>query len=149
MFCLIICIVGASIVLILTIADPDLLVRNIEDLPTIAQLQALAVNATAMAFAGLLILYYINHLFTNIHKNNALFTDGNVRDLKIIAILIFVSAIVLTAVTVLTLFFIENTENIVVGFNPMIMLATAFVVYIVSLIFGYGTELQRESDETL
>jgi len=150
MVLLVICIVAAVILLAALYFDFDLIINEFADEPvTRGQIQAAAVNGIAGSIVGLAIMYFINRLFTNIHKSNALFTDDNVRDLRIIAILLAVAAVVITIVSVLTIVFLLDTADVVVGFNPLVMLLTASVVYIVSLIFSYGTELQKQSDETL
>jgi len=148
---LLIVIIGAVVMLAMVSAGSfDFIVEELaEEAVTKGQIQAAALNAIAAAAAGSVILYFIDRLFTNIHKRNALFTDENVRDLRMIAFLLAAAAIVITTVSVLTIYFLLDTTDIVVGFNPLIMLMTAFIVYIVSLIFSYGTELQKQSDETL
>ncbi|MDR0334614.1 MAG: DUF2975 domain-containing protein [Methanomassiliicoccaceae archaeon] len=152
MVVLVIVIVGACIVLALTYADLSAIEGILEEwevMPADNEIRAVALNAIAMCAIGLVIMYYVHRLFTNIHKSNALFTDANVEDLRTIAILLLIAAVVLTAVVSLTTFYLLDTTDIVVGFNPLMMLMTALIIYMVSLIFRYGTELQRQSDETL
>jgi len=147
---LIIVIIGAVVAIAAVALDNSMIIEEMaKEAVTKGDVQAAALNAIAAACAGLAIMYYVNRLFTNIHKNNALFTDDNVRDLRTIALLLVAAAIVITTVGVLTIVFLLDTTDIVVGFNPLSMLLTAFIVYIVSLIFSHGTELQKQSDETL
>ena len=151
MVALVIVIISAAVMLAMVSAGSfDLIIEELaEEEVTTKQIQAAALNAIAASAAVLVILYHIDRLFTNIHKRNALFTDDNVRDLRIIALLLAVAAVIITTVSVITIYFLLDTTDIVVGFNPLTMLLAAFIVYIMSLIFSHGTELQRQSDETL
>ena len=148
---LIIAVIAAVAILVVVTADIGSIVERMaaETAITKEEVQAATLNAVAVGLGALAILYFVNRLFTNVHKNNALFTDDNVRDLRLIALMLVIAAAVFTAVTALTMVFLLDTTDVVVGFSPLSMLLTAFIVYIISLIFSYGTELQKQSDETL
>jgi len=148
---LIIAVIAAAVMLAAVSADLEPIAEGLAEETefTKGDVQAAALNAIVAGLAGIMIMYVVNRLFTNIHKRNALFTDDNVRDLRTISLMLVVSAIAITIVSVLTIVFLLDTTDIVVGFNPLAMLLAAFIVYIMSLIFSYGTELQKQSDETL
>jgi hypothetical protein len=148
--------IGAVIILAVTVADPDffmnLYVRfEIEDFSTVTngQIQAAAVTLFATAAIILAIMHYIDNIFTNIHKNNTPFMGENVRSLKIVAVLVFAAAFVPTIISAVAKYFLEDDPNIIVGSSPFVLLLMAFVIYGLSIVFSYGTALQKESDETL
>jgi len=149
MMLLIIAVIGGCVLLALTFADPDLIIDNVPEATSIGYAQATALNIITGAAVLFPIMYFINRFFMNIHKSNVVFTYTNVRDLRTVALLIVVLAVVMTVVVSLTTYFLLNAEDIVVGFSPLTMLLTAFIVYVLSLIFSHGADLQRESDETL
>jgi len=149
MVVLVIAVAAGCALLALTLIDPDILTDNIPELTSVGYAQATALNIMIGATILFVIMYFINRLFVNIHRNNAIFTEENVGDLKMIALLILILAIVMTVTVSLTAFFLLSAEDIVVGFSPLAMLLTAFIVYVLSLIFSHGADLQRESDETL
>ncbi|MDR0198245.1 MAG: DUF2975 domain-containing protein [Methanomassiliicoccaceae archaeon] len=152
---LVIAIVALVILLAVTVADPELSFNPadwnnmiIAAPVTIGQIQAAALAAIATIAAILAIMYYIDRLFTSLHKNNTPFTDENVRNLRIIAILILAATIVLAIIGAALSYVFDTDAMTVIGFNPFTLLV-ALMVYILSLIFSYGVTLQRESDQTL
>lgn len=142
--------IGGCVLLVLTYTDPDIIIDNVPEVMSVGYAKAIAVNIIAGAAALFLIMYFVNRLFMNIHRNNAVFTDTNVKDLKMTALLILILAVVMTVIVSLTTYFLIDAEEVLVGmFSPFPMLLTAFVVYMLALIFSHGADLQRESDETL
>jgi hypothetical protein len=150
----VIAIIAMTAVLVITavhsglLVNPDLWSAAEEAPMTIGQIQAAALTGIVTATVILVIMYYIDRIFTETHKNNTPFLNENVRFLKIIAILVFVAAFV-PVINATATYFLENGTGIVVGFNPLILLLMAFVIYGISIVFSYGVTLQKESDETL
>ena len=140
-------IVAVTLLMAASFVDADLIMENMKPAAiSVGQLRALALIAAAACLFGLVIMYHINRIFMNIHRNNTPFTEDNVRDLRVIALLVLVVTIVLPIMSEASAY--AAGEAAVIGFNPFTLLM-AFIIYILSLIFSYGTELQRESDETL
>jgi len=109
--------------------NPDLFTPYFNDETVTTGMMLAACGAGIIGGALIFIAFYYVHRFSaNACKNNTPFTNDNVRYLRIIAILTVVCA--------------------VITLNPF-MLLVSFLIYFVSLVFKYGTELQKESDETL
>ena len=143
--------IAAAVILICVVGlDPNFLTNLSESEVTITNGQILTAGVTLFfgAVIGMVILYYLDRLFTNIHKNNTPFTDENVKSLKTIAILLVIFTIVVPAVSALTAYALDAGYDWTMQFN-VISLFAAFIVYFLSLIFQHGTALQKESDETL
>lgn len=94
-------------------------------------------------------------------KNERPFTSENVKAIKTISILVYVAAFLATIVTSVVGNTIMNTLNDAIGENiarswsfriPIIdiqMLFISAIIYLIALVFEYGTKLQEESDTTL
>jgi len=128
--------------------DPDLLLNNIPELNTVGEVMVFGAMLIMMIILALVILYYIHHLFMSIRRNNTPFTDESVKDLKTIAILMLVCAIVTPIVSGAVVYALDIGTAARIDFNPF-TLFVAFMVYVLSLVFSYGTALQKESDELL
>ncbi|MDR2698269.1 MAG: DUF2975 domain-containing protein [Candidatus Methanoplasma sp.] len=146
---LFVCAIAAICVLMVVAAfNPDLLLDNIPELNTKGEIVLLgAMIITVVAFV-IVILYYVNHLFMGIRKNNTPFTDESVKDLKTIAILVLVCAIVAPILSGVAEYVFDVGAEGAISFSPL-TLFVAFVFYVLSLVFSYGAALQKESDETL
>ena len=117
-------------------------------LPSNNQLYSTSVAAILnMAFLYIL-LYYINRLSKNITKSNTPFTVESVRYLEMMALVLFISAFALPAISSLASYAFGVWPDGAISFS-LYLLLTSIIVYFLSLIFKYGTTLQKESDETL
>ncbi|MDR1691078.1 MAG: DUF2975 domain-containing protein [Candidatus Methanoplasma sp.] len=92
------------------------------------------------------IMYCLNRLFTNICKSGLPFTKENADYLSIIAVLIVVYALGLPLLAWVAALTFANSGHV---YFDLFLLFIAFLVYVISLVFKYGTVLQKESDETL
>jgi len=119
-----------------------------------------ATNGLALAESGffiicaavaLVILYYVRRILIKINENNTPFTDEIVRSLTIITMTISLCGIAAAIISILS-------PSAFSTLTEMIPFSSMLVLFIVSLsmllafltsIFKYGTELQKESDETL
>ena len=139
---------AAFIIAIAVTLDPGVMSSITDAAVTDSHVLATCVTAAAGAIFGLTVLYYVKRLFGNIRKNNTPFTDENVRCLEIIAVLVIIGAIAIPAVSAAAAHIFESGAHQVEEFHLFSMLV-GFIVYFLSLVFKYGTVLQKESDETL
>jgi len=144
---LVICVIVSAILLVITVVDLSILPDAVTNELTERQAQYIALNALAVSAVALAIMYYVQRLFTDIHGSDAVFTEKNVNSLRSIALTMVVAAVVMIIVTGIT--YIMDPMPIINGGNTLLFLLMAFIVYIISLIFQHGAELQRQSDETL
>jgi len=152
MYLLVAVIILAVILTVLVALNPDLIpyiAENIEgtDVAT-NDFLAMSVACITGGVIGVVTLYYVRSLFSNIHKSGTPFTDESVETLVLIAILVVVGTIALPVITAVSSYAFGVWPNHAMDFNPF-MLFVAFLLYFLSLIFKYGTALQRESDEML
>jgi magnesium-transporting ATPase (P-type) len=148
MVILIIAIIATAILLIVSVAYQDLLNENLFTVDlTLTEVRAVSLNAITVCIVALILLYYVARLFTNIHRDSKIFTESNVKDLRMIALLMVIAAVVIVIVT--GIIYLWNPSPILDGASPLFLLMMAFFVYILSLIFSHGAELQKQSDETL
>jgi undecaprenyl pyrophosphate phosphatase UppP len=137
----------SAILLVITTVDISIIPDVVMDELTERQAQAVAFSALSASIVALVIMFFVQRLFTNIHASDAVFTDGNAKDLRSLAIMIVVAAVVMMIVTGIT--YLIDPSPIINGSSTLMFLLLAFIVYILSLIFQHGAELQRQSDETL
>jgi len=143
--------IAAVIILAIVAAvNIDLVMENVSSITSSGQVVIMAVCAIAILLFMLLILYYIDHFFKDIREKNTPFTEGSVKDLKILAILTLLFVIAQTVIGAVLVYSIDIPDGIpmTIGFNP-VSLFVAGIIYVLYLVFKYGVELQKESDETL
>jgi hypothetical protein len=75
------------------------------------------------------------------------FTDENVRTMKLLAIILFIFAILAPVMNAVANSMMDNVS--IPEWIGLEMIIGAAIFYCLSLIFQYGTELQKESDQTL
>ena len=132
---------------------PDILTKAVEAvpgtvLPTSDQLYTLSAAAVLNMVFLFVLLYYLYRLSKNISESRTPFTDASVRYLELMAVILFISTFALPAISALVSFAYGIWPYGVISFSPYLLL-TSIIVYFLSLIFKYGTSLQKESDETL
>lgn len=139
----------ASLIVSIYIAlNPDFVAEVFSPPDTYGSIQAMLIIVIAGGAVGFVILYVVNHLFMNIYRNHTPFMDENVKDLKYLSILVLVEALIVPIVGLTAAYTLDANLDTTLNFN-IAFLFMAFLLYIVSLIFRYGTALQKESDETL
>ncbi len=94
------------------------------------------------------ILFMASFIFKDMRCGNSPFTSKNANRLRIIALLLVALGIVIPPLKMLlTMIFIPSvTAYFSIHFAEVVFAA---VFLCLALIFEYGAELQRESDETL
>ncbi len=137
-------------VVILTIAvtlNPDIM-SWFDDAATSGQFLSICAILVVAGSLGIATLYYVYRFFMNIHRDNTPFTDENVKCLQRITILILISVIATPVISMIMGAAFEPESGNMMDFN-LLSLFAAFLMYLLSLVFKYGTALQKESDETL
>jgi len=88
----------------------------------------------------------LHGMFQNIRSSGP-FTDENVRTMKLLALVLFVFGILAPIMNVIANGLMDNVS--IPEWVGMEVIVGAAIFYCLSLIFQYGTELQKESDQTL
>ena len=97
-----------------------------------------------------MILYFINHMFMNIRRNNTPFMGVVVKDLRIMSILVLVYGLVPLIEACVFMYVIDFYHiQLVTSSLDLYIFFLSFIIYAVSLVFSYGVALQKASDETL
>jgi hypothetical protein len=105
------------------------------------------IGAVSMAVLAA-IVYMMYRLFSVIGDNGTPFTESAVKILRSEAILILAQSVLLPLFDYALTAAVNPGGSATMSFN-VISLFIAVAVYIIAVIFDYGTELQKESDETL
>jgi hypothetical protein len=157
---LVIGVVAGTVFFIAVALDASFLNEIIEEIVTETGISrgelstAAAILTVCLLVIGALwiaILYHVDRLFTDIHRDNTPFTDDNARYLVIIAILVVVCAIVIPIMGYWAQTIDTAADSVYYqpyGFS-ILPLFVALLLYFLSLVFKYGAKLQKESDETL
>lgn len=140
-------IAAMAIALIAILMNPDWLAQIYPDL-TYGDAVVMMSSILTFTIVGFIAFFLAHRLFKNIYTNHTPFLDQNVKDLKYIAMVVLVGAIL----SPIIVFAIAVGND--VTFDPTVeinfgLFMMAFLVYLLSLVFKYGTALQKESDETL
>ncbi|MDR1954900.1 MAG: DUF2975 domain-containing protein [Candidatus Methanoplasma sp.] len=139
----------AFALMVVVILNPDIL-PEVSGITAATTEEAITLGVTIISGCvfGSITLYYLHRLFASIHKNNTPFVDENVKCLEMIAILVIAGSIAIPAISWATAYILDAGYELIMAFSPP-LLFVAFLIYFVSLIFKYGTVLQKESDATL
>ena len=159
MIIMVIGIVAGTVALVYIAVNPDFIITAVSDGALILNVPIEDIDISAVAWAlilGLLVLgvlvtallYFTGRLFGNIYDNKTPFTDDNARILMIMAILIVVCTIATPILDFAVQNIIDATYYQSYGFG-VFPLFVALILYVLSLVFKHGAELQRESDHTL
>jgi len=146
-------VIGCAIIVILTFNLYPNAAASITGIDTATNSQALIESGffTLGAAVTLVVLFYVRRILICIKKNNTPFTDEIIRSLTIITGAIFICVIAAAATNLLfpsvfsTLSDMISLYDLVIPFGLSMALLLTFLTYV----FKYGTELQKESDETL
>ena len=93
-----------------------------------------------------LVIFFVYAIFDEIRKGFTPFTHENTKRIKKVAIITAVLSIVGSYSDALVDYYTIGELTWRVNIIGMIV---AIIIYCISLIFSYGCDLQRESDETL
>ncbi|MCL2712648.1 MAG: DUF2975 domain-containing protein [Methanomassiliicoccaceae archaeon] len=159
MILMIIAAVAAVIALAAVAVNADLIIDLVEryggvwDLPIskdrLAPVAAALIPCVIIILSLIIaILYFVARLLTNIHENNTPFTDENADTLVKIAILTLICTIVIPILDFAIQRMIDSGYYQSYGFG-LFPLFVAGLLYLLSLVFKHGAELQKEADETL
>jgi len=94
------------------------------------------------------ILFVASSIFKNIGREGAPFTKENSNKIRLISILLVTQTLVIPLLQLLTVMILSPATNASAPIN----LGTIFfagMFFCLALVFEYGAELQRQSDETL
>ena len=135
---------------IIAIIAPDIIdnftgVEVIGDV-TSGEIRVLAIVLIVNLIATLTMFVLLYRLFQNIRASSP-FTDENVKTMKLLALILFVFGIIAPIMNVIANGLMDNVS--IPEWIGMEVIIGAVIFYCLSLIFQYGTELQKESDQTL
>ncbi len=103
-------------------------------------------STVVMCVVIIFLLLLMARFFNNIKVSYTPFTCENVRILRMTASVMVISAILMPLILTTLASILQQNYTVDV---EVILLVMAMVVYCLSLVFGYGAALQKESDETL
>ncbi|BCZ45296.1 hypothetical protein psyc5s11_13630 [Clostridium gelidum] len=96
----------------------------------------------------ILTFYFISKILNNIENNYTPFINENARKIKLVGLLLIAYSIVPNLVAYSLLRIV--TQDVVLEINSSLpMIFAASFILLISNIFVYGCELQKDSDETL
>ena len=155
----VVCMIILTICLIYIAANADLVINAVADGTLIINIPIETIDIPAaatviilcvlvMGVIGVVLLYYTGRLFKNIYDNRTPFTDDNARSLIIMAVLIVICTIAAPIFDFALQRIIDGVYLQTLGFGAP-PLFVALILYVLSLVFKHGAELQRESDHTL
>ena len=135
---------------IIAIIAPDIIdnltgVEVIGDV-TSGEIRILAVVLIVNLIITLIMFILLYGMFQNIREATP-FTDENVRTMKLLALILFVFGILAPIMNTVANSLMDNVS--IPEWVGMEVIVGAVIFYCLSLIFQYGTELQKESDQTL
>ena len=96
----------------------------------------------------LAMLWLMYKMFSDIKSSYTPFKNENVTRLKHVAYILLVYSIALPIIGAIAEELSGDPLLVVIEFN-FVLVAVAVLFYCMSLVFAYGTNLQKESDETL
>lgn len=133
--------------LVLAVTVPEFLDAFVQELDMKPEwIYAFIGIATLALCLMTIILLMLRNITKAIHKNYSPFTKENVKRLMVIATLYLVMPFVSIAIIILTIGGMTLMEALVMIAASAVMAA---IFYMLALIFDYGCQLQKESDETL
>lgn len=94
------------------------------------------------------IFYFVNKILNNIETNHTPFIIENARKIKLVGLLLIAYAIVPNLVAYCLLQSVTKGVALDIGSSLPMIFASSFIL-LLSKIFTYGCELQKDSDETL
>jgi len=135
---------------IIAIVAPDI-IDNFTGVDVVGDVTAGEIRILAVVLIVNLIItgimfILLYRLFQNIRASSP-FTDENVKTMKFLALILFVFGILAPLMNVIANSLMDNVS--IPEWVGMEVIIGAVIFYCLSLIFQYGTELQKESDQTL
>ena len=115
---------------------------------TVDEVRATAVTMEVISIIAAAISYHIMRMCGNVRKFNTPFRDEIVKDLRTVALLLLLFTFAVPTVGASAAYLAGVTMDEAFSFN-LFTLLVALLAHMLWLIFKYGTELQKESDETL
>ena len=97
---------------------------------------------------SILIFYFINKILSNIENNYTPFIIENANKIKLVGLLLIAYAIVPNLIAYPLLQLVTQGVSLDIDNSLPIVFASSFIL-LLSKIFTYGCELQKDSDETL
>jgi hypothetical protein len=110
----------------------------------VAEMYTILVSGVLILF----VLFLALRIFQSISKDVIPFSQDNAKRLKEIAIVLVVYAIV-QPIARACFYSIFNPEMVIRSSFNVVSIILAFIFFFISVLFAYGAELQRLSDETL
>jgi magnesium-transporting ATPase (P-type) len=97
-----------------------------------------------------ILAYLVHRISSDMKTSHTPFRSEYARDIKRMAIILAIYAVFTIAVdTVFSFLWLDSGMATTAFGSNLPMLASAVIVYFLSLVFAYGTELQKTSDELL
>jgi len=147
------------LLIVLTIIAPSLNLEPVEEVINVwdvsMPLDGSVGNFRALMMVTLIgsgimaaILFVMSFIFKDISREGAPFTKKNSNRIRMISILLITQTLVIPPLQFLAAKLLSPVTNVLVSINlGSILVAATF--FCLALIFEYGAELQRQSDETL
>ena len=122
---------------------------DIDGLMSVDELRSFLLLALLMMVIITVIIFVLSGVFRRIARAGTPFTTRISKDIRLIAILLLVLALVLPLANLL-FYLLPWFNGVDFGFFPdPFTLLIAAIFFCLALIFDYGTQLQLEADETL
>jgi len=135
--------VGGNISRSLVTSSSDQPFSNLKLAFIIAQIIAFIKNSLIIP-----ILYFVNKILNNIETNYTPFTIENARKIKLVGLLLIAYSIIPNLVAYPLLNSVTESVSLDIDSSLPMIFAASFIL-LLSKIFTYGCELQKDSDETL
>jgi hypothetical protein len=103
-------------------------------------------STVVISMVSLIMMLFMDRLFTNIRRSYTPFTFENAKVLKYAALVLLLSAILMPLIFVILASLLNQRYQISI---EILLFVLSLIVYCISLVFRYGAVLQKESDETL
>ena len=135
---------------IIAILAPDIMdnftgVEVVGDV-TSGEIRILAIVLSVNVIITGIMFILLYRMFQNMRETSP-FTEENVKTMKLLALLLFIFGILAPMMNMIANSLMDNVS--IPEWVGMEVIIGAVIFYCLSLIFQYGTELQKESDQTL
>ena len=146
-------IIGSALMVVVAFNLYPNAAASIISIETATNSQALTVSGffTVGAAVVLAISYYVRRIFISINKNNTPFTDEIVKSLTIMSLIVSLCVIAGATINILFPSVLSTLSDMITLSSILVPFAVYMALFLTILtnVFKYGTELQKESDETL
>jgi len=142
--------IALVVCVIIAIIAPDIVdnftgVEVIGDV-TSGEIRILAIVVILNVLITEIMFILLYRMFQNMRASSP-FTDETVKTMKLLALILFIFGILAPIVNAIANFLMDNVS--IPEWVGMEVIIGAVIFYCLSLIFQYGAELQKESDQTL